>query len=61
MELSGQFRTPTAFLFIPEERDPSIHWVGGWMDPRADLDSGAKIKKYPSQFLPGIERWSSSQ
>jgi hypothetical protein len=30
--------------FTREERDPGTHWIGGWMGPKADLDSVAKRK-----------------
>jgi hypothetical protein len=28
--------------FIPRERGPSIHWIGGWVGPRAGLDTVMK-------------------
>jgi hypothetical protein len=30
--------------FIPRERKPDTHWIGGWVVPRADLDAAAKRK-----------------
>jgi hypothetical protein len=30
--------------FTPEEGDPSIRWIGGWVDPRAGLDNVEKTK-----------------
>jgi hypothetical protein len=30
--------------FIPGESTPSTHWIGGWVDPRASLDTGARRK-----------------
>jgi hypothetical protein len=30
--------------FTPGERSPGTHWIGGWVDPRAALDVGAKRK-----------------
>jgi hypothetical protein len=30
--------------FIPFERAPSTHWLGGWVDPRAGLDNMEKRK-----------------
>jgi hypothetical protein len=30
--------------FTPGERDPDIHWIGGWVDPRAGLDDMVKRK-----------------
>jgi hypothetical protein len=32
----GQLHLPCSFT--PGERDPSTHWIGGWVDPRASLD-----------------------
>jgi hypothetical protein len=28
--------------FIPEETAPGTLWIGGWVDPRADLDDTEK-------------------
>jgi hypothetical protein len=28
--------------FTPGERAPCTHWIGGWVDPRADLDDTEK-------------------
>jgi hypothetical protein len=30
--------------FAPRERTPGTHWIGGWVDPRAGLDAGARRK-----------------
>jgi hypothetical protein len=30
--------------FTPRERAPSTQWIGGWVDPRADLDDMEKRK-----------------
>jgi hypothetical protein len=35
-----------------EERAPSTHWIGGWVDPSACLDE-AKKRKFLT--LPGLE------
>jgi hypothetical protein len=29
----------------PPRRGPSIHWIGGWVGPRAGLDAVEKKKK----------------
>jgi hypothetical protein len=29
---------------IPGESTPGTHWIGGWEDPKADLDAVEKIK-----------------
>jgi hypothetical protein len=28
--------------FAPGERNPGTHWTGGWVDPRAGLDTEAR-------------------
>jgi hypothetical protein len=30
--------------FIPKEREPCTHWIRGWMDPRAILDTMEQIQ-----------------
>jgi len=30
----------------PRERAPGTHWIGGWVDPRLDLDAVAKRKEF---------------
>jgi len=45
MEVSGQL--------CPQGKDPRTHWIGGWISPRAGLDTMAKRKKIPA--LLGIE------
>jgi hypothetical protein len=42
MGLSGQHHAPAALY--PGEKTPGTHWTGGWMDPRAGLDAGARRK-----------------
>jgi hypothetical protein len=34
MEVSGQLHAPVVF---PRGKNPDIHWIGEWMDPKADL------------------------
>jgi hypothetical protein len=41
MEVSGQPHAPAA---LPRGKIPSVYWIGGRMDPRADLDGVAKEK-----------------
>jgi hypothetical protein len=31
----------------PGERTPGTHWIGGWVGPRAGLDTGARRKICP--------------
>jgi hypothetical protein len=47
--------------FAARERDPSTHWIGGWVGPRAVLD--AMVKREISIPRPGnrtLEPRSSS-
>jgi hypothetical protein len=37
--------------FTPGERAPGIHWIRGWMDPRASLDD---VEKRKFLTLPGL-------
>jgi hypothetical protein len=34
--------------FTPREKTPGIHWIGGWVGPRAGLD--AVVRKIPSPY-----------
>jgi hypothetical protein len=45
MEVSGQLHALAALP--PGERAPGIHWIGGWVGPRAILDTVVK-RKIPS-------------
>jgi hypothetical protein len=47
---SGQFHAPAALPF--GERAPGTHWIGGWVDLRADLDD---LEKRKFLTLPGLE------
>jgi hypothetical protein len=38
--------------FTPEERAPGIHWIGGWVCPRAGLDD---VEKRKFLTLPVLE------
>jgi hypothetical protein len=49
----GQLLAPCSGRFTPRERAPGIHWIRGWVGPRAILDTVVKRKN--SQPLPGIE------
>jgi hypothetical protein len=46
MEVSGQLHAPTALP--PRDTAPDTHWIGGWMGPRAVLNTVAK-RKIPSR------------
>jgi hypothetical protein len=43
MGFSGQLHAPVRF--IPAERDPGTHLIGGWVGPTAGLDAVVKRKK----------------
>jgi hypothetical protein len=34
----GEWSASRPGRFIPGESAPSIHWIGGWLNPRASLD-----------------------
>jgi hypothetical protein len=40
-------------LFTPGERTPGTHWTGGWVGPRAGLDTEVRGKILST--LPGVE------
>jgi hypothetical protein len=40
----GELSTSRLGRFIPRERAPGIHWIGGWVGPRAGLDAASKRK-----------------
>jgi hypothetical protein len=42
MGVSGQRQAPAALY--PRGKDPSTHWTGGWVGPRAGLDAEAGRK-----------------
>jgi hypothetical protein len=48
MEVSGQIHAPAALPL--KEKDPGAHWIGGWVGPKAGLDSVVKVK-LPSASL----------
>jgi hypothetical protein len=55
--VSGQRHAPTALPPPPRERTPGIYWTGGWVGPKAGLDTEAGGKKIVSA---GIEPRSPS-
>jgi hypothetical protein len=46
MEVSGQLHSPAAYT---RERAPAIHWIEGWVRPRAGLDAVVR-RKIPSPY-----------
>jgi hypothetical protein len=51
----GEWLASCPCHFIPGERVPGTHWVGGWVDPRADLDN---MEKWTFLTLAGLELWT---
>ena len=58
VDMNGEHQGPTTF---PREKNQSIYWIGGWMDPRACLKGSEKrniscpcqdSKSGPSSPLP---------
>jgi hypothetical protein len=54
MEVNGQ---PVRLLYSRGEIASGTHWIGGWMDPRAGMDSVENRKTFS---LPGIKPRQSS-
>jgi hypothetical protein len=55
--VSGQRHAPA--VLYPGERTPGTHCTGGWVGPRAGLDT--KVREKNLLPLPGIEpRWPGS-
>jgi hypothetical protein len=48
--MSGQLHAPAALA--PGERSRGTHWIGGWVDPRADMDD---VEKRKFLILTGLE------
>jgi hypothetical protein len=40
--VGGEWSASRPGRFIPTERVPGTHWIGGWVDPRAGLDDVEK-------------------
>jgi hypothetical protein len=49
----GEWSASRSDRFTPRERAPGTHWIGGWVGPRAVLDTVVK-RKIPSP------RWESN-
>jgi hypothetical protein len=50
MEASGQLDAPAALT--PWERAPGAHWIGGWVGPRAGLNT---VNRQKNLALLGIK------
>jgi hypothetical protein len=55
----GEWSDSRPGRFMPGERVPGTHWIGGWVGPGAGLDTVSKRKKFPAP--PGIELRSSDR
>jgi hypothetical protein len=42
--VGGEWSASRPGRFIPGERTPGTHWIGGWVDTRAGLDDVKKRK-----------------
>jgi hypothetical protein len=45
-------KAKTEGRFTPGKEPPGTHWIGGWLDLRADLDD---LEKRKFLILPGLE------
>jgi hypothetical protein len=50
--VGGEWSASRPRRFIPRERTPDTHWIGGWVDPKAGLDI---VEKRKFLTLPKIE------
>jgi hypothetical protein len=57
--VGGEWSASRPSCFIPGEKAPATHWIGGWVDSRAGLDDmeekillllGLKIKPIASRY-----------
>jgi hypothetical protein len=48
----GEWSASTPGRFIPGERVPGAHWIGGWVDPSAGLDD---VESRKFLILSGLE------
>jgi hypothetical protein len=44
--VGGEWSASRPCRFTPGESALGIHWIGGWVDPRASLDDAEKRKKF---------------
>jgi hypothetical protein len=62
----GEWSGSRPGLFTPRERTPGIHWIGGWVGPRAGLDVIVKRKicspcrdSNPPNIQPVAQRYNT--
>jgi hypothetical protein len=51
-QVGGEWSASRLDHFIPGERAPVTHWIGGWVGPKAGLDD---VEKRKFLTLPGLE------
>jgi hypothetical protein len=56
--VGGEWSASRTGRFIPGERVPGTHWIGGWVDSRTGLDD---VEKRKFLTLPGLELRSLSR
>jgi hypothetical protein len=56
--VGGEWSASRPGRFTPGERTPGTHWIGGWVDLRADLDDveNRKFLTVPGLELPPLGR-----
>jgi hypothetical protein len=50
--VGGEWLATLPCHFTRGKRTPSIHWIGGWVGPRAGLDD---VERRKLLILPGLE------
>jgi hypothetical protein len=50
--VGGEWSASRPSRFIPGERAPGTHWIGGWVCPRNGLDD---VEKRKISALPGLD------
>jgi hypothetical protein len=38
----GEWSASCSAVLYSREKEPHYHWIGGWVDPRAGLDTGQR-------------------
>jgi hypothetical protein len=53
--LGGEWLASRPCRFTPRESVPGMHWIGGWIGPRADLEVGEKRKIPVGNQTPAVQ------
>jgi hypothetical protein len=53
--VGGEWSNSRPGRYIPGERAPGTHWIGGWLDFKASLDD---LEKRKFLTLTGLELWT---